>query len=80
MMINGKNYYNEDSLKEMCKALDEGKDIQIHIDCIGHTRSFVEGAHYASELYSIYGDRLERLKDSVFYHSYKLKEMRNIGN
>lgn len=74
MLINCKNYFNEKSFQEVCEALESGKDVQIYIDCIGHTRSAYESSNYDKALKEKYGDRLVNHDDAVFNpYSYKLK-------
>jgi hypothetical protein len=64
--INGKNYFNEKSLKEMVEQLENGETIGIYIDCIGHTRSEYETSVYIEELQNHFGDRL--IIDSKTHH------------
>lgn len=56
--INGTNQFNSKSLKEMQEALESGETITIYIDCIGHTRAYLEERAYARELKKAYGDKL----------------------
>ena len=63
--MNGKNYFNETSFNEMCEELEKGSTISISIDCIGHTRTFYETAHYVEELIMKYGDTFEVLETDV---------------
>lgn len=79
MVINCGNYYNEKSLNELCNALNEGKDVQIYIDCIGITRDTNESHKYYTKLKEIYGDKLKEYPDNIFNHSYVLKGKDN-GN
>lgn len=74
MIVNCKNYFNEKSFQEVCEALESGKDVQIYIDCIGHTRSDYESKNYRDALKKKYGRRLQRHGDPVFNpYSYVLK-------
>ena len=57
-LINGKNYFNEESFKEMCKALEAGETIEVYIDCIGHTRNNMEQEQYKKHLEKKYGGLL----------------------
>lgn len=66
MIVNCKNYFNEKSFQEVCEALESGKDVQIYIDCIGHTRSQMESMNYRDALKEKYGRRLKKHSDPVF--------------
>lgn len=72
-LVNGKNYFNEESLKEMCERLEKGEEIGIYIDCIGHTRTAIETAEYVAALKEKYNDRLLIDKESNWYTTYKLQ-------
>lgn len=69
VLVNGQNYFNEESLNEMIEQLEAGKMIMIHIDCIGHTRTAYETAIYVEELRNRFGDKLVRFDkyDSKYY-------------
>lgn len=71
-MVNGQNYFNEQSLEEMVTELEAGKTISIYIDCIGHARSYNEEEIYKEELIEKFGDRLivEKCRPAL----YKLKK------
>lgn len=56
--IDGKNYFNEISLNEICEALESGEKVQVGIDCIGHTRNNNEQEAYKESLLKKYGERL----------------------
>lgn len=56
--INGKNYFNPESLAIMIEELEKGEEIEIGIDCIGHTRHHIESAAYERALKEKYGDRI----------------------
>ena len=71
-LVNGKNYFNEESLKEMCERLERGETIGIYIDCIGHTRTHNETASYVRALREKYGNRLNIDTTSNWYTEYKL--------
>lgn len=71
-LVNGRNYFNEKSLEEMCKRLEAGETIGIYINCIGHTRNAYETARYEEALEKKYGERLQTLNDN-WYTEYKLK-------
>ena len=76
-LINGKNYLNMKSLTEMSKALNEGKTIEVYIDCIGHSRNNYEQENYRKALQKIYGENLECevLEGNYSYsYMYRLKE------
>lgn len=72
-LIDGKNYFNETSLNEMCAALESGEAIRIYIDCIGHTRDTMETANYVEALKKKYGDKLQIDTKSDFTPIYMLK-------
>lgn len=56
---NGTNDFNPEKLEELIELLEQGKVIQIYIDCIGFTRTDREGARYVNELIDKVGrDRL----------------------
>lgn len=71
-LVNGSNYYNEESLQEMCKLLEAGEEIEIYIDCIGHSRTEWETRNYVKALEQKYGNRL--IETDKHYPKYKLKE------
>ena len=72
-LVNGKNYFNEESLKEMCERLETGETIGIYIDCIGHARNQMETAAYVRALKDKYGDKLIVDTESNWYTEYKLR-------
>lgn len=74
MLVNGKNYFNEESLQEMKQRLEAGEGIGIHIDCIGHALTESETARYVEALRKEYGERLTAEKGIEFYTVYRLKE------
>lgn len=57
-LVNGQNYFNEDSLNEMIELLENGETIRIYINCIGHTRTAIETSNYINALEKRFGDRL----------------------
>lgn len=70
-LVNGKNYFNEASFDEACKALEKGATVKMYIDCIGHTRNNNEQEVYKEALSEKYGDRLLIEKsDGGFSYSY----------
>ena len=71
-MINGKNYFNEESLAEMVKQLERGEVISIYIDCIGHTRTAYETSLYVKALQERFGERLIIDDKSSWCTTYKL--------
>lgn len=73
MLINCKNYFNEESFQVVCEALEAGKDVQIYIDCIGHTRSYYESERYKEALEKKYGKRLLQYSDHLSEYNFKLK-------
>lgn len=76
-LVNGRNYFNEKSLKEMCERLENGETISIYIDCIGHTRTQSETAAYVRALKERYGDRLQADDKTAFNTLYSLKGAQN---
>lgn len=72
-LINGRNYFNEKSLSEMCERLENGEKISIYIDCIGHTRTQNETAAYVRALKERYGDRLQADSETTYCTLYSLK-------
>ena len=75
-LINGKNYFNQDSFTEMCKELEAGYPIEVYIDCIGHTRNNYEQENYRKALQQKYGERIEtEIHEGAcsYSYSYKLK-------
>ena len=75
-LINGDNYFNEVSFNNACKELEQGGNITIYIDCIGHTRNNNEQETYKEALTQKYGDNLSIKKETGSYsysYNYKLK-------
>lgn len=70
--INGKNYFNKESLKEMIKELKKGNEIIIYISCLGHTRAIMEEYNYRRALENYFKDELELGNYSIF-NTYYLK-------
>ena len=58
VMVNGKNYFNQESFTKICESLEQGMEVQVYIDCIGHTRNNYEQEQYKRELMKKYGDNL----------------------
>lgn len=78
--INGKNYFNKESLKEMIKELDAGNQVEPYISCIGHSRNNMTQEEYKKALEEYYGDKLEVTYVGGGYsyeYRYKLKESTN---
>ena len=71
ILINGKNFFNQESFSQMCEALENGQVIEVYIDCIGHTRNNYEQEMYRKQLQVKYGMSLdeERL-DGNYSYSY----------
>ena len=72
-LIDGKNYFNPESLQEMVAELESGETIGIYIDCIGHTRTIYETSRYVDALKEKFGNRLLIDNKSNFYAEYTLK-------
>lgn len=74
MFISGRNYFNNEDFKKMCKALDAGNEIEVGIDCIGHTRNNYEQEAYKEALSEKYKERLKvELCNGAYSYSYKYK-------
>ena len=72
--VNGKNYFNQDSFRQMCELLDQGEEMTFSIDCIGHTRDMMETRDYIRHLKERYGDRLVIGQDDWGFNVYSLKK------
>lgn len=70
--INGKNYFNKESLEEMIKELEKGNEIIIYISCLGHTRAIMEEYNYRRALEDIFKDDLE-LGNYLMFNTYYLE-------
>ena len=74
--VNCGNDFYDNKFKLVCEKLEEGFQVDVYIDCIGHTRNNMTQEAYKKALVEKYGDNLE-----VIYHngvcsysySYKLK-------
>jgi len=78
ILINGKNYFNQNSFTEMCEVLEAGQVLEVYIDCIGHSRNNYEQENYRKSLQQKYSDRLEyEVLQGNWSHSYiyRLKEV-----
>lgn len=76
--VSGSNYFNEADLQEMIKELDNGKIVEVGIDCIGHTRNNMEQDNYKEALRKHYGIRLVyqcTIGVCTYSYSYWLKEV-----
>lgn len=73
VLVNGRNYFNEESLAKMIDALNDGKMIDIYIDCIGHTRTEMESLAYVESLKEHFGED-NLIRRSIYTHEYYLKE------
>lgn len=74
MLINCTNYFNEVGCERLSKALENGETVRIHIDCIGHTRTYYETGMYVEWLNKKYGERLVIDKDDCENKIYYLKD------
>lgn len=70
-LVNCKNYFNEKSLLELQERLENGEEVEIYIDCIGHTRTELETRRYVKALREAYGDSLVQTHD--YWARYKLQ-------
>lgn len=59
VLVNCCNYFHVTGQNRLTEALDAGKTVSIHIDCIGHQRTAYETRLYAKWLHEYYGERLE---------------------
>lgn len=81
--VSGKNYFNEESFKEMCLSLEQGLKIYVGINCIGHGRNNAEQENYRKALVDKYGRKLNiELIEGAYSYSYKysLKGVKNNEN
>lgn len=70
-VIDGKNYFNEQSFNEICEALEKAGTVKVYIDSIGHTRNNNEQEAYKEALIEKYADRLKIDKiDGGYSYSY----------
>lgn len=72
-LVNGTNSFNIESLNDMIYLLESGEEIGIYIDCIGHTRNYIETNRYVNALHEVFGDKLDVDNESTWYPLYKLK-------
>ena len=80
VFVSGSNYFNKDSLNKMISLLNEGKVINVGIDCIGHTRNNMEQEAYKKALEEYYGNKLITIYNSgicSYSYSYKLGDENN---
>lgn len=71
----GNSFYNN-KFNLVCEELENGFEVSVYIDCIGHTRNNMGQEAYKKALIEKYGDRLEVIyHDGVcsYSYSYKLK-------
>ena len=71
----GKSFY-EIFFKTVCEELENGFEVSVYIDCIGHTRNNMGQEAYKAALVEKYGDKLEVIyHDGIcsYSYSYKLK-------
>lgn len=74
--VNCGNSFYEDRFNLVCEGLENGFEVSVYIDCIGHTRNNMSQESYKQHLLEKYGDRLEVIyHDGVcsYSYSYKLK-------
>jgi hypothetical protein len=70
-LLNCGNYYNENSFNELCDLLEQGKAVNVYIDCIGHNRNNNEQEAYKESLVDKYGDMLTvEINKGAFSYSY----------
>ena len=58
LLLNVGNDYYESSFNELCEELENGKRVQVYVDCIGHTRNNWVQDSYRTKLYAKYGEEL----------------------
>lgn len=74
IFVSGSNYFKQACLNNMIELLENGKTIQVGIDCIGHTRNNMVQENYKDALVKYYGDKLNiKIKDGVCSYSYEYK-------
>ena len=77
IFVSGSNHFNERDFNKMIELLEQGKQIHIGIDCIGHTKNNMEQEIYKRNLIEHYGDKLEVIYNDgwcSYSYEYKLKE------
>ena len=74
MLVNCKNYFNEESFNKVCDLLESGETVEIYIDCIGHTRAHYEGMNYKNHLKEKYCDRLVEVNGSYQDYVFRLRD------
>lgn len=77
-VINGTNGFYLKAFNQMVEELKKGEEIEVYIDCIGHTRNNMEQMDYKRHLEERFGDRLISTyigPDHCFSYKYKLKDL-----
>ena len=72
ILVSGKNYFNEESFKEMCLFLEQGLKVQVSISCIGHGRNNAEQENYRRAFVKKYGRKVNiEVIEGAYSYSYK---------
>lgn len=75
-LINCKNYFNQDSLNEVCECLEKGEEVKVYINWVGYSLNTYEQENYKDALLKKYGDRLSvGIEKGVRCYSYFYKLM-----
>ena len=70
-LINCGNTFHSPFFNRLCEALEEGKTVQVYIDCIGHTLNNMTQDVYREKLKEKYGEKLVIEKnDGAYSYSY----------
>lgn len=80
ILVDGKNYFNEESFDDACSFLEDGLKVHLCIDCIGHTRNNAEQENYRRAFVEKYGRKvnIEVLEGAHSYsYKYSLKGVEN---
>ena len=67
------NYFNDIGCSRLAEALEDGKAVEIYIDCIGHAATNRETATYVNWLEEKYGERLGKEIEGHITTAYYLK-------
>lgn len=73
------NYFSEMKLNKICYFLEEGHEVEILINCIGHTRNNMCQDAYRDALTKKFGENLVIKKDEgycSYSYRYRLKEVK----
>ena len=80
ILVDGRNYFNEESFNDACLFLEDGSKVHISIDCIGHTRNNAEQENYRRAFVEKYGRKVNiEVIEGVYSYSYKYS-LKDVGN